>query len=274
MPIRRVIPNLLTVVSLCSGMASVHFSLKSGAAGGPDEWHKALIAIWVAAVFDLLDGRAARMLKATSRFGAVLDSLADFLSFGVAPAILLHQWMLRDQGKLGMLAVMTFVLCAALRLARFTSMPKLPARSATAGKFFVGLPTPAAAGAAIIPVMLEESRYVALKAAAIKPETSEWLGVVVPAVVIAFTFVVAGLMISRVPMFSVKRVRVPRAWVLPLMVLMGLTVAFLFVDTWMALSVLAALYVCTLPASVASFRRMSRRGQAIGVVGATTGGLT
>src|SRR6185295_10381274 len=117
-PIRRLIPNLLTSTALCCGLAALHFSLRG-------EWDHACLAVLFSAVFDALDGRAARLLRVSSRFGAVLDSLSDFLSFGVAPAMILYQWQIGKQdllGKyefLGVAAVMLFALCSALRLARF-----------------------------------------------------------------------------------------------------------------------------------------------------------
>ena len=112
-PLRIVVPNLFTTVAMCCGLASIHYTLKQ-------DWDRAMFAVILSAVFDSLDGRAARLLKVTSPFGEVLDSLADFLSFGIAPAMLLHQWMLRDQ-EFGLLAVTIFVLCSAMRLARFTA---------------------------------------------------------------------------------------------------------------------------------------------------------
>src|SRR3954453_6143427 len=122
-PLRMIIPNLLTTVALCSGLASIHYSLKH-------DWDRALMAVGVAVIFDMLDGRAARLLRAASPFGAIMDSLSDFLSFGVAPGILLHQWMLSRYPLIGendvfvLAALMTFVLCSALRLARFTANVK------------------------------------------------------------------------------------------------------------------------------------------------------
>jgi CDP-diacylglycerol--serine O-phosphatidyltransferase len=248
-PIRHVIPNLLTTVSLCSGLTSIHFSLKG------DEWDKALFSIAIAAIFDTLDGRAARLLRASTRFGAVLDSLADFLSFGVAPAILLHQWMLADKGgAFGLAAVMTFVLCAALRLARFTSAPKLPPAKAALAKFFIGLPTPAAAGAVLIPAMLDISKWITLKRESLSEPANTTIDVVIPSLVIAHTFLIAILMISRVPMYAFKKVRIKRGYVPLLLVSVGLMVVFLFNDTWLAASTLAAAYLCTIPFSFAAHR--------------------
>lgn len=240
-PARKLIPNVLTTVALCCGMASVHFSIK-------EDYQRAVAAIAVAALFDALDGRMARLLRATSRFGAVLDSLADFLSFGVAPALVLYQWMLGDQARLGrsdvlgLAAVMTYVLCAALRLARFTAMPKTPQVRPT--RYFIGLPSPAAAGAVLIPIMVQLSRT-------IETQPPEWL-------VVPYTFVIGLLMVSRLPMYSIKAARVRRQWAVPLLVIVGILVVIAIKDPWLAAIVLAGAYLATLPMSLLERRRSGR----------------
>jgi CDP-diacylglycerol--serine O-phosphatidyltransferase len=154
LPVAALIPNLLTTLALCSGLASLHFALQPN-------WEKAMGALVLAGIFDFLDGGAARLLRASSQFGAVLDTLSDFLAFGVAPALILHQWMLAGQGPLGLAAVMTHALCAGLRLARFTAaIPKEKDKAAAPSSFFVGMPTPASALAVLIPVMLSQSETV------------------------------------------------------------------------------------------------------------------
>lgn len=236
-PLRRVLPNLLTTLSLCSGLASLHFSLEA-------HWDRAIAAIAVAAVFDVLDGGAARLLRASSKFGAVLDSLSDFLSFGVAPALVMHEWMLKSAGAGGLAATMTFVLCSALRLARFTSARRAPTGSPLS-RYFVGMPTPAAAGAVLIPAML----YL-----------SEWVGYAAPSpIVIAYTLAIALLMISRQPMFSLKKLRIPRRVVPLLLVATGLLVALASKDVWLAGVAVFGGYLCTLPLSIGAYRR-ARRG--------------
>jgi CDP-diacylglycerol--serine O-phosphatidyltransferase len=235
-PIRQIVPNLLTTVSLCSGLASIHFSLKGGA------WDQALAALAVAAVFDALDGRTARLLRATTRFGAVFDSLADFLAFGVAPAMLLHQWILKTQDAYGLGALTMFVLCSALRLARFTAAPQRPRTNPAMGNFFVGMPMPAAAAAVLIPVMLD---------------VSPTFNIPIPGwVVVAYTFLVSWLMISRQPMYSFKRIRINRRLAVPLMVVVGLAVVMLTKDPWLLASIVAAAYLLSLPASIVAYRRI------------------
>ncbi|QOI99828.1 MAG: phosphatidylcholine/phosphatidylserine synthase [Phycisphaeraceae bacterium] len=263
-PFRRIVPNMLTTVSLCSGLASIHYALKAGAIPHTPEnaaqieslWKTSMMAIGVAAVFDLLDGRAARLLKASSRFGAVLDSLSDFLSFGVAPALLLHQWMLRDHGALGMAAVLVFVLCAALRLARFTAMPKQPAWRSGFAKFFSGLPTPAAAGAVLVPPMLNVAKYFPIQSGKVSDTVMGVFESVEPSLVVGNTFLVAILMISRVPMFSFKKFAVHRSAVVPLMVAIGLVVLALFRDPWLTVPVIVWAYLFSTALSVRSYRRV------------------
>lgn len=236
-PLRRLVPNFLTIISLCSGLASLHFALQL-------DWDRALSAIAVAAVFDMLDGGAARLLRASSRFGAILDSLSDFVSFGVAPAVLLHQWMLKDAGLAGLAATMTFALCAALRLARFTSARKSNPASPLA-RFFVGLPTPAAAGIVLIPAMLQAARNLDYR-------LPEWL-------VILHTFFIAWLMISRQPCFSLKKIRVKRTLIVPLMVAVGLAVVAAAKDPWATAVALASIYLLTIPFSIWHHRALKQR---------------
>jgi CDP-diacylglycerol--serine O-phosphatidyltransferase len=273
-PFRFLLPNLLTTIALCTGMASIHFSLKATTRSAADPnlpfsdveriWEKAIACIFVAAIFDMLDGRAARMLRAQSPFGAMLDSLSDFLCFGVAPAMLLHQWTLSNcdlfgynADTVGLAAVMTFVLCSALRLARFTAAtgavrmppgvptPEPPKPSSTSSHYFVGLPTPAAAVAVLIPSMLAVSVY---------PHTTlpDWF-------VVPFTFLIAGLMIGRQHMFSLKKLKIPRRWVMPFFVLIGLIVVGVAKAPFLTASILAGGYILSAPISMVMHRRLASR---------------
>lgn len=258
-PIRYILPNLLTTTALCCGLAAVHFSIKAAFGPAADnspqfgDWDRALASVALSAIFDALDGRAARLLRVTSRFGAVLDSLSDFVSFGVAPALMLYLWSLRGEDALGLAAVVVFTLCSGLRLARFTAMAstktQLPTPQAQVLKgYFAGCPTPAAAGAVLIPIMLAQSRKVAW--------TMPTWGV------IALTFFVAWLMISRRPMFSFKKVRVKKALVVPMLALVGLAVILTAKDPWLGAAALGGLYVASLPLSMLSYHRAMLRAGA------------
>lgn len=250
-PLRRLVPNVITTAALCCGLASLHFSVR-------EEWERAVLAILFSAIFDALDGRAARLLRVTSRFGEVLDSLSDFLSFGVAPAMLLYKWMLAadptpNVGRaapddiLRLAAVTTFALCSAMRLARFTSMTAEASAAMKAnpmlGNYFTGMPTPAAAGAVLIPVMVEASKHTQWR-------PPEWLA-------IALAFLIAFLMVSRTAMFSLKKLRVARAWVAPILILVGLTVVCMVKDLWLTLAGLAGVYLLSTPMSIVMRQRLN-----------------
>src|SRR5437763_3117518 len=146
-PVRTLVPNLITLLALCAGLTAIRLSVEVRL-----EW--ALGAIVFAAALDGIDGRVARMLKGTSRFGAELDSLADFVNFGVAPALILYFWGLHELKSAGWIAALAFAICAGLRLARFNVMVDDPNRPAWAGNFFVGMPAPAGAITVLLPIYL------------------------------------------------------------------------------------------------------------------------
>ncbi len=248
-PALVLVPNLLTTLALCCGLASVHFALLK-------DWDKALAAIVLSGIFDVLDGAAARLLRVSSRFGAVLDSLSDFLAFGVAPALILQQWLLVPAAANGtekparwlvtltLVAVMTFAVCAALRLARFTSALDKPAPAPPPagqpamkkpGLFFVGMPTPAGAGVVLIPAFLLASDEV--------PQVLS-----VPQWVIAgWTILIGLLMVSRIPMFALKGVRVGRRWTAPLLLVVVMLAALMLMEPWLVLAGIAIFYFATIP---------------------------
>jgi CDP-diacylglycerol--serine O-phosphatidyltransferase len=239
----KMLPNLITLLALSAGLTSIRYGLRG-------EWERAVIAIFLAAIFDGADGRVARMLKATSKFGAELDSLSDFISFGVAPAVLLYMWTLSEAGGFGWALSLLLAICCALRLARFNTMLGEPELPSWAHNYFVGVPAPAAAGLALLPMVLsfkfEEGFFSSFP------------------VVALFEIGVAFLMVSRIPTYSFKRFRVPSKWVLPLMLLVGLLAAFLVTEPWATLSVLGLVYLLGIPLSVRSFHRLSSRAAAHG----------
>jgi CDP-diacylglycerol---serine O-phosphatidyltransferase len=259
-PLVAIVPNLLTTLALSSALASIHFSIRAAVlqAKGADIqlienfWQRALVAVLLSAVFDALDGRAARLLRVSSKFGAVLDSLSDFVAFGVAPALILHQWVLADwinatgpgaRLKLlgGLLPVMVFAVCSGMRLARFTAAASNPKPHAPSN-YFVGMPTPAAAGAVLVPAMLRVTDLLG------SVRVPEWL-------VAIYTLLIAFLMISRIPMFALKRIRINRLMVAPLLVLVCILVVMMVIDPWLTLSGLALAYLLSLPFAVYRRRR-------------------
>ena len=209
----------------------------------------AVILIGAAVVLDGLDGRSARMLNLTSKLGAELDSLADFLSFGVAPAILAYMWTLHDVRGVGWAVAMLFATCCALRLARFNTELEAVDRPHWTHYFFTGIPAPAAAGLALTPLI---ASFVIGDAVA-----RNWL---LNAVFLVF---VAGMMVSRVPTFSIKKIRIKPDQVLPTLLLASVVIVGLVVETWLTLSVVGLLYLLSLPVAAIVARRMREREAAM-----------
>src|SRR5205085_1330734 len=201
-------------------------------------------------LLDGIDGRVARMLKGTSRFGAELDSLADFVNFGVAPALILYFWGLQELGHAGWIACMVFAICAGLRLARFNVMIDDPNRPAWAANFFTGMPAPGGAISVLLPIyvyFLGMPRF----------------GFVAP-VTFLYTLAIALLMVSRLPVFSGKRVgkRVAPEMVLPVFVMVVLFFALLISYPWVVLTIGTVCYLASLPFGYLSYRRHERKDAA------------
>ncbi len=235
-PLRMLLPSMLTLLALCSGLTSIRMSFEG-------RFEIAIAAIVLAAILDALDGRVARFLKSTSRFGAELDSLADFVNFGVAPAILLYAWVLDGLGNIGWIAGLVFAVCAALRLARFNVQLDDPDRPAWAGDFFTGVPAPAGALTVLLPVYLHLSGMPTFEAGA--------------PVVLVYELAIAFLMVSRLPTFSGKRIgeRIPRELVLPVFMGVVLFVAVLIAFPWQTLTASTLAYLAALPFAYTAYRK-------------------
>src|SRR6201997_1995518 len=216
-PVRTLLPNLITLLALCAGLTAIRLAVE-------DKLEWAVAAIVFAAVLDGIDGRIARMLKGTSRFGAELDSLADFVNFGVAPALILYFWDLHELKSAGWIAGMVFAICTGLRLARFNVMIDDPDKPAWAANFFVGIPAPAGAITVLLPIYVY---FLGVPHSAFLT----WLTLV-------YTLVIASLMVSRLPVFSGKRVgtRVPPEMVPPLIILVVLSISLLIAYPWVVLT--------------------------------------
>ena len=236
LPVNSLVPNILTVLALCAGMTAIRFALQ-------ERWEPAVVAVVLAAVFDGLDGRMARLLKGATRFGAELDSLSDFCAFGVAPAFFVYHWSAHEMGGLGWIAALVYATCCALRLARFNTMAEDPQRPVWANDFFTGVAAPAGAGFAMLPAVLT-----------FLLETDAVLRH--PALNTAWLIVCAMLMISRIPTFSLKKLRVKREHVLPTLVLVGLLAALLVSYPWFTLAAAGLAYLASIPLSVMSQRRL------------------
>jgi CDP-diacylglycerol---serine O-phosphatidyltransferase len=147
MSISKVVPSALTLLGLCSGATAIKFALIQ-------EWKSAVVAIFCAMIFDMLDGQAARWLGADSRFGGQLDSLADLVSFGLAPAVVVYSWSLSQMGTAGWIGALIFCICSACRLARFNIEAARDEGATQSHPYFTGLPTPGAAGVLLLPLLL------------------------------------------------------------------------------------------------------------------------
>ncbi len=238
-PFRVIVPNIITLIALCLGLTAIRLAFEG-------RYEPAVIAIVAAAFLDGVDGRVARLLKGTSRFGAELDSLADFVNFGVTPALILYSFLLNELKALGWIAVLVFAIAMALRLARFNVMLDDPHRPEWKKNFFTGMPAPAGALTSMLPLYLS------------------FLGVSIGAaaapVALVYLLGLAFLMVSTIPVYSGKTIglKVPRHWVLPIFVLsvaaFGLLVSFPF-------EMLTAITVCflgSIPFSVMRYRQLAR----------------
>ena len=242
-PVRMLLPNLITLLALCAGLTAIRLAVE-------DKLEWAVAAIVFAALLDGIDGRIARMLKGTSRFGAELDSLADFVNFGVAPALILYFWGLHQLGNLGWIAAMVFALSTGLRLARFNVMVDDPNKPAWAAKFFMGIPAPAGAITVLLPI------YIYFLGVPRLPGTA--------LLTFLYTFAIAVLMVSRLPVFSGKRVgkRISPEMVLPVFVTVVLFFALLISYPWVVLTIGTVCYLASLPVGYLSYRRHERKDAA------------
>ena len=241
-PVRMLVPNVITLLALCAGLTAIRMAFE-------DRYTLALAAIVFAAILDGIDGRLARLLKGTSRFGAELDSLADFVNFGVAPALILYFWGLHDLKSAGWIAAMVFAISAGLRLARFNVMIEDPDRPAWASNFFVGVPAPAGAITVLLPIY---AAFLGLP----RSEFLTWL-------TLFYTLAIASLMVSRLPVFSGKRVgtRVPPEMLGPAAVMVVLFFALLIAYPWIILTTGTLAYLVSLPFGYLSYRRYERRSR-------------
>ncbi|MEX2617896.1 MAG: CDP-diacylglycerol--serine O-phosphatidyltransferase [Alphaproteobacteria bacterium] len=234
----KLIPNIITVSAACCGLTGIRFAIEG-------RWDYAVTAIIVAAILDALDGRMARILRASSEFGAELDSLSDIVSFGVSPAIILYFWTLQDAGGVGWAIILFYIVCCALRLARFNSMhDKMPPY---AFNYFTGVPAPAGALMSLLPLVIALGF------------NADWT--MHPLVTGTWVAIMAALMVSRMPSYSFKRIKVPQRYVLPFLVAVGLTLAGLAAFPWIVLTGVAVVYLGTFPYSVRSYTRLKREAE-------------
>jgi CDP-diacylglycerol---serine O-phosphatidyltransferase len=242
-PLRLLIPNLITLLALCAGLTAIRMALEG-------KIDIAVYLILIAAILDSMDGRIARLLKGTSKFGAELDSLADFVSFGAVPALVLYLWGMNQAGPFGWIAVLVFSICGALRLARFNVQIEDPNKPAWMANYFTGVPIPAGAILLLLPIYIERSGLPNIMSP--------------PLVATVYTIVIALLMVSKVPVFSGKKLgaRVPRESVLPLFVAAIAFVALLVSYPWEVLAIGTVAYLVSLPIVGMNARRWGEAADA------------
>lgn len=235
---RGVVPNAITAAAMCAGLTGIRFAMSG-------MWREAVIAVVLAGVLDGMDGRIARLLRAQSRFGAELDSLADSLSFGTAPALILFLWSLNDLTRLGWFAALAFALCGALRLARFNAQIDATEQPHKSAGFLTGVPAPVGAGLAFLPIYL----WIATG--------EDWLRD--PRLVAPWTAFVAFLMVSNLATLSWGRLRPRRDIRLGLIAVVGMVFAALLLEPWWTLTAICIGYLATMPWSIARYALIKRQ---------------
>ncbi|WP_429093766.1 CDP-alcohol phosphatidyltransferase family protein [Aminobacter sp. BE322] len=236
-PLRLVLPNLITVLAICAGLSGIRLAFEG-------RFEPAVVMVLVAAFLDGIDGRLARMLKATSKFGAQMDSLADIVNFGVVPALVLYAFLLDRAGSLGWIAALLFTIACGLRLARFNVLDDDLERPAWQAEYFVGVPAPAGAVVVLAPMYLaflgvEPTRAVAYAGT-------------------AFAILIAFLLVSRLPVYSGKKLRIRREYLLPVMLAAVFYVLLLTVYPWQTLTASVAGYLLFLPLSASAYARRAK----------------
>lgn len=242
---RMVLPNLVTVLAICAGLSGIRFAFEN-------RFEIAVVMVLLAALLDGIDGRLARMLKATSKFGAQMDSLADIVNFGVAPALVLYAFLLDRAGSPGWIAALLFTIACGMRLARFNVLADDTDQPAWQSEYFVGVPAPAGAVLVMLPLYLYFLRL------GLEPSR--------PAAFIAtgFTVLVAFLLVSRLPVYSGKSVKVPGDRVLPVILGVVLYILLLMTYPWYTLTASVAGYLLFLPFSVRAYsKRAMREGEKV-----------
>ena len=233
-PLYKLFPNFITIIGLCLGISAVRYALDQ-------KMQMAAGLIIIAAFMDGIDGRLARLLNSTSSFGAHLDSLADIVSFGVAPAVVVYLWSLHEipYKGVGWAAVLFYITCSALRLARFNVQSENK-KSPSAQNYFTGVPMPSAAILSMLPMMFTFEL--------INFHFSPWI-------ILCNLLIISFLMVSTIPTFSFKKVDIEREYVMLLFVGMALLISSIILEPWLILPFVGAAYLISIPVSVYSYYR-------------------
>ncbi|MEM9104567.1 MAG: phosphatidylcholine/phosphatidylserine synthase [Pseudomonadota bacterium] len=234
--LRMMVPNIITALAICAGLTGIRLAFEG-------RFELAVIMVLLAAFLDAIDGRVARLLKSTSKFGAQMDSLADIVNFGVAPALVLYAYLLDQVKSFGWIAAMIYAIAVGLRLARFNVMEEDGVRASWQSEFFVGIPAPGGAVLLLLPVYLG---FIGIQH-----------GVVLAYFSLGYTVLIAFLMVSRVPVYSGKTLgqRIRRDLVFPLMLVIVIYVALLMTFTWETMTASTVLYLVSLPFGARAWRK-------------------
>lgn len=235
--VRAVLPNAITAAALCSGLTSILFAI-----GG--QWDKAVFAMIVAGILDMMDGRVARLLKAQSRFGAELDSLSDSASFGIAPALVLYLWSLVEMPRFGWLAALAYAICCALRLARFNAQIDVDDQPHKSAGFLTGVPAPMGAGFAFMPVYL----WLATEEPVFRD----------PLLVGPWLIFVALMMVSNVATPSWKSLHPTGDMKLAIIAVAGLLVGGLLIETWWTLILIGVIYLSLIAWTILRYQKVKQ----------------
>ena len=234
---KSLLPNALTILGVCLGLSSIKFAMDLN-------YPMAIIAIGFAAILDTLDGRVARLIKGTSKVGKELDSLTDVISFGVAPGFIMYFWSLNEIGKFGWMFVLIYVVCCALRLARF-NLTAIEESESWKINFFEGVPSPAAAGLVLLPLILSLSDLI---------QFNNYT--VLSSITILSTSI---LMVSKIPTFSLKRILIPRSYAIFLLLGIGIYVSLLIFYTFKTLFFTGIIYLLLIPVSFFHYRQKNKK---------------
>jgi CDP-diacylglycerol--serine O-phosphatidyltransferase len=241
-PLSRLIPNIVTLSALCVGLSAIRFALA-------EKWEFAVLAIIAAAILDGMDGGIARALKATSDFGAQLDSLADFVNFSVVPMLVIYLWTLSEINRLGWAVVLFFILCCAIRLARFNVSLLDEERPPWAHRFFSGIPAPMGACLSLLPLLLNfEFSY-------------PWLHN--PYINGTYVLLIGTLMASRIPTFSLKKIIIHPDIAVPLMLCVIILLVMFSIEPWLTFTFISLCYLATLPFSIFLYWRLKKSTQTL-----------
>ena len=234
---KSLLPNALTIFGVCLGISSIKFAIDLN-------YSMAVIAIGFAAILDTLDGRVARLIKSSSKVGKELDSLTDVISFGVAPGFIMYFWALNEIGKFGWMFVLIYAVCCALRLARF-NLTTIDENESWKINFFEGVPSPAAAGLVLLPLILNLSGLV---------QFSNYE--ILSSVAILST---SALMVSKIPTYSLKRIAIPRNLAIFLLLGIGIYVSLLIFYTFQTLFFTGLIYIFLIPISYFHYKQKNKK---------------